>query len=364
MNRMDGMQSLLRRSAARSCCLLVPVLLAPVSAQDVQGFDSRIRDAESIVARFYRGESLEEARKRVNLQVDAFNERVNQWNTRLDRAKREAGREAAPLDELESQVAALDKQLALKPDPRDQESLQRYNHRVQERNALVERYNALIDRARAAADAYEALGQQSRGELQRVREGLQREQRSLEERAAAMESFQKEGRDVAFFQGLNRLLADLRQQQRLRPWGELQRQVQQVRGLRLELARWAMAQQAAQENGLVLVEAQVGDETCCFLVDTGAQRVCISTEIIVALGCQKLLGEESTLILAGGQKIRGRQIEIPAITVDGQTESSVAGSAIPVSEVGVDGLLGQSFLQRFVYTIDSRSAKPLKLVRR
>lgn len=316
------------------------------------------------MARFYRGESLEAARKRVNAQVDAFNERVNHWNERLDRAKDEAERVGAPLVDLEAQVAAVDRQLAARPDPGDTEAVRRFNRLLTERNALVGRYNALASKAKEAADAYDALAQQSRGELERDREGLKVQQRILESRAAALDAFQKDGRDVVFFQGINRLLADLRQQQRSRPGESLSRQLEQVRGLRRELARWAVAQQAAQENGLVLVEALVGDEPCCFIVDTGAQRVCLSTELIVAIGCQELLGKESTLILAGGQKIRGRQIDFPSITVNGLQEGTVAGSAVPVSEVGVDGLLGQSFLRRFVYTVDGRSAEPLRLVRR
>ncbi|WP_005037350.1 retropepsin-like aspartic protease [Holophaga foetida] len=348
----------------RVLSLLVPVLMSPVFAQDASGFENRIRAAESVVERFYRGERLEEARKRVNAQVDAFNERVNQWNTRLDQARVEAEREAKPLGDLESQLAALDKPLALRPDPRDAEAVRRFNRRLEERNALVGRYNALVDQIKASADAYEALARQSRDELQRDRERLQDEQQALASRVGALESFQEDGRDVGFFQGLNRLLADLRQQQRSRGGSGLQREVERVRGLRRELARWAMAQQLAQENGLVLVEALVGDEPCCFIVDTGAQRVCLSTEIIVAAGCEGFLGRESTLVLAGGQKIRGRQLDFPAVTVKGMTEQSVAGSAIPASEVGIDGLLGQSFLRRFVYTLDSGKAEPLTLVRR
>jgi clan AA aspartic protease (TIGR02281 family) len=133
-----------------------------------------------------------------------------------------------------------------------------------------------------------------------------------------------------------------------------------VRGCRRELARWAGERQDAQDNGLVLVDAMVGDEPCCFIVDTGAQRVCLPAELIAALGLTGSLGEETTLTLAGGQKLRGRTIVLPRLAVGDKAATAVAGSAVPASEVGIDGLLGQSFLKHFVYTIDE--ARPGKLI--
>ena len=44
--------------------------------------------------------------------------------------------------------------------------------------------------------------------------------------------------------------------------------------------------------------------------------------------------------------------------------TDVAGSAVPASDVGIDGLLGQAFLKRFVYTIDEDRPGKLVLVRR
>jgi len=343
---------------------LALVLTLPGGAQEARAFETRIKDAEMVVERYYRGETLEKARRRVNLQVDDFNARVTGWKARLEKAKAQAGQGSEPLAALETQIATLDRQLALRPDPKDAEALRRFNRQVESRNALVESYNTLAESVRGSADAYESMAQQSKAELQGDRERLQGEQRALEARVKAFEAFQAQGRDVAFFAGLNALLADLRREQRSRPGAVYRSQVERVRALRRALGRWALAQQSAQENGLVLVEALVGDEPCWFIVDTGAQRVCLSTEIIEVAGYGDRLGEESTLVLAGGQKIRGRQIDFPTLTVDGQIERNVAGSAIPASEVGIDGLLGQSFLRRFVYTLDGRRAEPLVLEKR
>ena len=58
------------------------------------------------------------------------------------------------------------------------------------------------------------------------------------------------------------------------------------------------------------------------------------------------------LVLAGGMKTKGREVTLPRIEVSGADERDVPAAAVKVSDVGVDGLLGQSFLKRFVYTID------------
>jgi hypothetical protein len=44
--------------------------------------------------------------------------------------------------------------------------------------------------------------------------------------------------------------------------------------------------------------------------------------------------------------------------------AQVDGVAVPASEVGIDGLLGQSFLKHFAYTIDPGQPGKLVLVRR
>ena len=89
--------------------------------------------------------------------------------------------------------------------------------------------------------------------------------------------------------------------------------------------------------------------------------VTIAPGIVEALGLTRKLGEEIELVLAGGQKIKGRELVLPSVTVAGRTEKDVPAAAVKVSEVGIDGLLGQSFLKRFVYTIDESKKQRLIL---
>jgi clan AA aspartic protease (TIGR02281 family) len=117
----------------------------------------------------------------------------------------------------------------------------------------------------------------------------------------------------------------------------------------------------SRENGLVIVEADVSGEAFWFILDTGAMQTTVSREMVDALGLADKIGVETKLVLAGGKKIKGNRFEFPDITVAGQKEKDVTGVVVPVSEPGIDGLLGQSFLKRFVYTIDEDSRIKLRL---
>ena len=347
------------RSGIRLCLALA---LAPalVAQSGAGAFQPRLAAAESVMARFYRGESTEAGRRRVNAMVERFNALVQQRNDELDAARADADRALAPGRELTAELDAQDRALATPPPPSDPSAVRRYNEQVKARNALVARYNELQAGARQAVGAFNERTRRLDAGVQEARARLDAEQQALKIRADDYEAFHAQDRDVAFYTGVNRLLADLRAACRAHPDPDLLGALDRVRGIRGELARWAAERQAAQDNGLVLVQALVGDEPCCFIVDTGAQLVCLPAELIAALGLTGSLGEESTLILAGGQKLRGRSIVLPRIAVGAMAAAEVAGSAVPASEVGIDGLLGQSFLKHFVYTIDE--ARPGKLI--
>jgi hypothetical protein len=323
-------------------------------------FQPRLAAVETVMERFYRGESLEAGHQRVNAMVDRFNAKVQKRNEDLAAAKAQTDRELAPSKELAATLDAQDQALGPAPSGSDPQAMRRYNEQVKARNAVVAHYNQQRAAAQGAVDAYNELSRRLDAGTGQARAQLDAEQQALKARTDDYEAFHRQDRDVAFFTGLNRLLAELRAACRSRPDPDLLAALDKVRGCRRELAHWAAARQATQADGLVLVEARVGDEPCCFIVDTGAQQVCLPVEIIAALGLTGSLGEESTLTLAGGQKLRGRSIMLPRIAVAGMAGIDVAGSAVPASEVGIDGLLGQSFLKHFVYTIDE--ARPGKLI--
>jgi clan AA aspartic protease (TIGR02281 family) len=352
----------------RSCLALllmllgVPALLAQAPGR--AAFQPRLAAVASVMDRFYRGESLDAGQKRVNGLAEAYNAQVQQRNGELDALRAQADRAQAPALQLAATLEAQDQALGRAPDPADRAAVAAYNERVQARNALVTQYNDRMAAARQAVDAANAQMQRIYAGLDQVRARFDGERQALKARLDAYAAFHDQGQDMVFFAGLNRLLADLRAACRSRPDPDLLAALASVRGMRRELAAWATAHEAAQDNGLVLVPAMVGDEPCCFIVDTGAQLVCLPEELVDALGLTGSLGEEATLTLAGGQKLRGRAITFPQVAVAGMAAAQVEGTAVPASEVGIDGLLGQSFLKKFVYTVDETRPGKLILVRR
>jgi len=342
--------------------LLTPALVA--QAQAPAAYASRLEGIESVMARFYRGEAPEAATRRVNALVEAYNAQVRQTNQEADAARAQAEQALAPARATAALLEARDKALGAPPDPSDRDAVRGYNARVDARNALAAQYNERQARARAAVEACNARIRGLDEALDRTRRQVESEQGALKARNAAFAAFRAQDRDVAFFTSVNRLLADLREADRSRPDPGLAQALAQVRACRRDLATWAAARQAAQDNGLVLVLATALDEPCCFIVDTGAQQVCLPEEIIQAIGLAGSLGEPSTMILAGGQKVSGRAITLPRLATSGMAARDVPGSAIPPSEVGIDGLLGQTFLKRFTYTIDERRPEKLLLTPR
>jgi len=167
----------------------------------------------------------------------------------------------------------------------------------------------------------------------------------------AFEAFKKAGQDLAFFTGLNRLLAEIREAQRKTPADPaLQEALARVRAFRRELATWAEVGQSLRSNGLLIVGALVEDEPCWFVVDTGAMDTILSPELVEAIGQGGNMGKEASLSVVGGLRVLGRSLRIPRLEVNGQVLKGVQASAVVPSDVGIDGLLGQSFLKGFVYT--------------
>jgi hypothetical protein len=236
---------------------------------------------------------------------------------------------------------------------------------VDARNALASKLAEQSAKARSVLDAHNALVTRTQLELEEQRKRVMAAQAAVNERLATFKAFTESGRDVAFFLDLNRLLADIRQALRDKPGDPaLQARLNRIRGFRRELAAWAVTGYALKSNGLIIVEALVGDEPGWFIVDTGAMDTIVSEELLDAIDLGRSLGRETSLSVIGGLRVKGLSCRIPQLTVAGQTLTGVAVSVVPPAEVGIDGLLGQSFLKSFVYTIDEKNPIKLILIRR
>ncbi len=333
------------------------LILAPTLQAQAPGLAARVAEAEAVVARHFRGEPLESARAKVVADIAAFNAETTTATRELAAEKAALDARRAPLREMEAKLESLDRDLAKLPtatEGGDSPAERKHAAAVRERKALAERHEALRQAVQPQLEAYNARVTRSNETLKVRRNAVTEAQARLNARIDAFAAFQRQGGDVAFYSGLTRLLAECVKVHAEAPAAK-------ARALRQELFRWAQARAAAQPFGPVLVEATVGGEPVCFMVDTGAERTSLSPELVATLGLEGRLGEEVTFVLAGGPRVKGRELTLPALAVAGASMAAVPAAVLPATEVGIDGLLGQSFLKGFVYTIDEGRPERLLL---
>jgi clan AA aspartic protease (TIGR02281 family) len=112
---------------------------------------------------------------------------------------------------------------------------------------------------------------------------------------------------------------------------------------------------------LVIVEATVcGREKCFMVVDTGATSVTISPSLVKVLGLSDQLGKNVNATLADGTQTTGREVVIPQLSVVGMEVRGVNAVVLDEPGVGIDGLLGLSYLNHFDFHLDQQH--PSKLI--
>lgn len=328
-------------------------------------FESRLAELESLKDRYFRGPGAEALRERSNAEIEAFNQRTKQVNAELGEARAamekalEPGRSAyAELEKADAELKAMKL-----PSGEDREGTARYAARIEARNALARKVNELNGAGQKVVDDFNARAARAKADLEAERTRVLAEQAQVNAKVEAFEAWAKRGEDVTFFIRVNHLLADVRIAQRKVDRPELATLLVRVRALRRELAEWAIAGQALNPKGLVVVEAVLEDEPVWLIVDTGATDTVIGPELADAVGIGTV-SESVSLTVVGGLRLQGRQFRIPQLQVAGHTARDVSASAIRPAEVGLDGLLGQSFLKRFVVTLDPGAHEPLSLKHR
>ena len=341
------------RTALVTLTLVMSSLAAPArpgALGQTSALASRISEAEAIVARHFRGEPLDRARARVVADIAAFNAEIATGKAALEAAKADLDAKLSPLKAMEARLGEMDQRLKHLPTATEGgNSPAELKHAAQmkERHALAAKYSVLQAATQSQLDAYNAKVKVSNEAMTARRASVMDAQKELNARIDAYGAFQKNGGDIAFYAGLSRLLGDALKASDAAAAGR-------VRALRRELFAWAMARAAADPFGPVLVEVLIGGEPCCLMVDTGAMRTSLSPELVGALGLNDRLGEEASFVLAGGVRLRGRVVDLPSVALGDISAKAVPAVTIAASEVGIDGLLGQSFLKGFIYTVDER----------
>lgn len=92
-----------------------------------------------------------------------------------------------------------------------------------------------------------------------------------------------------------------------------------------------------------------------FLVDTGASVVQISKAMAKKLKVKIVRGMTVPVQLAGGVMVPGRPVILKKVELGGAVVENVHAIVLESDNLGLrDGLLGMSFLENFVFSIDAR----------
>ena len=334
--------------------------LASKSTPAAQATD-RLKQFETLMDRFYRGDPLGKAKQSLNGLIDEYNRTVEAGGARQVAERKKLQAEIETLEGLQKHIENLGSTLAHKPDERDRAAVETYNSQVDRRNALVKQYNELGKPFQEHQRGHNAAVAQLKEELKKRHEQLDDRKAAVEQQIAAYRHWVENGDDLAFFKDLNRFYAELSREHREHPDPETAKTLARLQVLRNELGEYAVKSHQRAANGLVIVEATVcGRERCFLIVDTGASTVTISPALVEALGLTDHLGGQVEAMLAGGLKTRGRELVVPRIAVLGKEAGDVAAVMLDPPEVGVDGLLGLSYLKQFDFRIDP--SRPEKLI--
>ena len=312
--------------------------------ESLQIIEERIGRYEQIMDRYFRQNPVATAQNTYKSAVDTYNALVQAINARENHRKSEIDKKGEALEKLEKQIGKYDAQLAEKSN----------TEFIYQRNDLVKQYNRQLKQLENEITQFNEWVKQTNQNIDAEKAKLDKMNTALELEIKHYSDWLRLNKDAEFWVDLNRTFLALHRKRRA---GNnnflLNKQIQKIRNLRKELGTYAINQAKSQGNGLVIVSGIIcRQEEFHFIVDTGANYVSLTPEMVEVLGLKERLGEVTDLRLAAGKSAWGQKIVFPYISVLEMEEQDVPGIVIPENKVGIDGLLGRSFLKRFVVCFD------------
>jgi len=322
-------------------------------AESLQIIEEHIRQYEQLMDRYFRQNPVTTAQNAYKSAVDKFNALVQAITARENQRKSEIDQKGKALEKLAKQIEKYDAQLAEKSN----------NRFIDQRNALVGRHNHQLKQLENEITQFNEWVKQTNQNIDAEKATLDKMNTALELEIKHCSDWLRLNKDSEFWVDLNRTFLSLHRKRRA---GNnsllLNEQIQKIRNLRKELGTYAINQAKSQENGLVIISGIIcRKEEFHFIVDTGANYVSLTPEMVEVLGLKERLGEVTDLRLAAGKTAWGQKIVYPYISVLGMEERDVPGIAIPENKVGIDGLLGRSFLKWFVVCFDYEQGPKIQL---
>jgi hypothetical protein len=175
----------------------------------------------------------------------------------------------------------------------------------------------------------------------------------INELVAQRNEWESGGKHLNFNHDVNQCLALLQEMKRDQGSDfEWKNNLDRIRTIRTVLGDDALRAHSESDSGHVLVTSMVKGERLIFLYDTGASTVTLSPPLVDVLDWTEHLGEESSFTLADGTQSKGRRLMIPSLTIAGQQRESVEAYVTKRAPgIGIDGLLGQSFIKHYHVTL-------------
>lgn len=323
----------------------------------LSALQAQMREYERIMQHYFRIDPTQIAQA-FQLRARLYDQRATSIQKELNAEREHLDEQERKLDEVQKQIAALDARLRNRPAVNQPQAVATYNQTVKTRNDLVAQYNPQREALNAAIKQYNALVEKNKQQLDTEHKKLTGQQQKLEGLVDDYEEWINGKRGEAFWLDLNRTFARLITESQPGSANRtnsayVAQMIRQIRQYRKELGTFAQTQAKSQSFGAIIVAAQVnGKEECHLVVDTGASLVTLTPEIAKATGLKDQIGGETNMKLAAGLETKGLRMVIPKMTVLGRFEKDVEGAIIPHSAVGIDGLLGRSFLFRYVVVFD------------
>ena len=321
--------------------------------ENLQLIEKRIRQYEQIMDRYFRENHVSKAQNSYKSAVDKYNALVKATNATNKKNKSIIDRKEKALETIKNQIGEYDAKLAKKST----------NQLIDQRNLLVERYNRLLKLLEDEITQFNKSVGQANQILNTEKAGLEKLSTTLELEIKKYNDWWRLNKDEEFWEELNQTFLILHR--KIRAGNNhviLARHIQKIREIRRELGAYAIEKARLGDSGLVIITGVVNrKEELHFIVDTGANHVSLTPEMVEVLGLKDRLDEVTELKLAAGKTAWGQKIVYPYISVLGLEEQNVPGIAIPEKNVGIDGLLGRSFLKRFVVCFDFEQGPQIQL---
>ena len=324
-----------------------------------------LEEFEQVYARYLQGDPGRERTDAHNAHVNAYNAEATAANEAQAKGKAELDRSASDLQALHQELDRSGAALKTRPDPADGAAVDAYNRKVEEYNRQADIYKKRAEEYNRQVARFQSEGDTREQALAKQKSALDAERSETDQANHDLAEWFRQHQDVAYGRSFMAFYADLAQKARANPGDSQLRSLRdRARDLRRKLGEFARRKQQEENGGVLIVTATIGEEECYLVLDTGAGEVSISPELVAALGLAGALGEEHETAVAGGMTARGRELTLPSVQLGEARAEQVPALAIASSMLGVDGLLGRSFLRNFVLTIDAGTDPKIILARR